>query len=286
MNFQQMITDLEGRLSISSTNTFWTSSMLESWMNQALIWACSFKKWPFTEKKDTSLTTTAGTDNYDYPTDFKSDSIRILMIDGKRYEKIRYDDYLIYKEDYSGGTDNVFTDYKRVIYININAFADGKTITIYGQATPTSLSFKSGLATETVAGDLVDSANAPFVAGDVGKSVYNATDNKYTVITGYNTSTSVDIDNDIFTVGEEYEMFSANSAGETPFSNSEEEGNEAIVKKALSIALAKAEKWNESVVEENGAKQILNGIWARIQEEQFGYKTKKRSLFKRINILQ
>lgn len=286
MTFAQMISDLERRLSIASTNTFWTTPMLESWMNIAMIWACGFKKWPFTEKKDETLTTVASQANYNYPTKFKSDSIRILMIDGKRYTKIRYDDYLKYREDYSGGTDKVFSDHKRVIYINPNAFAASKTITIYGQVTPDSLSFKTGAATETKADHLVDSTNAPFVAGDVGKTVYNKTDNKYAIVTGYNTSTSVDLDTNIMADEEEYELYNANSAGKTPFADAEEEGNEAIIKKALSVALQKGKKFNESMTEEAGARQILNELYIRIEEEQPNYRTKNRSLLKRINILR
>jgi len=277
--------DLNSRLSISITNTFWTSEQLTNWLDIALIWACAFKKWPFTEEKDETLTTVADQENYNYPTKFKSDSIRILMIDGKRYEKIRYDDYLIYREDESSGTDKVFTDHKRVIYINPNAFEASKTITIYGQKTPDSLSFKTGKATETLAGKLVDSTKAQFTSDDVDKTVYNKTDNKYAIVSGYNTATSLTLDTDIFTVDEEYELYNANNAGKTPFSDNEEEGNEAIIKKALSIALQKAKKFNESILEENGAKIILNDIWVRIQEEQGMYKTKNRSMFKKIKLI-
>lgn len=285
MNLQEMQQELENRLSISSSNTFWTSSQLVSWLNQAMIYCCGYKKWPFTEDIDISLTTIASKEDYNYPLKFKSDSIRILTIDGKMYEKIRYDDYLRYKEDDPTGTDRVFSDYKRVIYINPDAFSAGKTITIYGQVTPISLtSGKTGVATATTANKLVDATKSQFVVGDVGKTVWNKIDNTFAIVTACDSATTLSLDTDIMASAEDYVLYSG--ANKSPFSDAEETGNYAIIQRALAIALKKGKKVQEALVEETGAETILDGIWKRIQEEQDRYKTKNRSLFKRIDIIK
>lgn len=280
-----MVPELENRLSVASTNTFWSTTMLKSWLNRSNIWACAFKKWPFTEKKDDTETTVASQDNYDYPTDFKSDSIRILRVDGKRYTKIRYEDYLKYREDDPDGDDKVFSDYKREYFINPNCFSGGETIEVYGQATPDSLELsETGVATATTALRLIDATKNQFAAGDVGKTVWNKTDDTFAIVTGYNNGSSLTIDTDIMAKAEDYELYS--ETNKTPFADAEEEGNEAIIKKALSIALKKGKKFNEAKLEETEAREILNEIYTRIQGEQSNYHTKKRSLFKKINIIK
>lgn len=65
----------------------------------------------------------------------------------------------------------------------------------------------------------------------------------------------------------------------TPFAEGEEMGEEAIIKKALSIALQKARKYTEAAVQRDEAKLLLEEIWTRIQEEQASYKSKDVQFF-------
>ena len=63
----------------------------------------------------------------------------------------------------------------------------------------------SSTATSTQAGSLLDSG-APFVVGDVGKAIYNTTDNTSTTISGYTSTSEVDLTDDIMVSGEAYVM--------------------------------------------------------------------------------
>jgi len=63
---------------------------------------------------------------------------------------------------------------------------------------------KTGTTTATSAGHLIDTTLSPFVAGDVGRAVWNTTDNTYTTITVYNSASDVTVANNIFTSGEGY----------------------------------------------------------------------------------
>jgi len=70
-----------------------------------------------------------------------------------------------------------------------------------------------------------------------------------------------------------------NDEDTTPFSEGEEDGEEAIIKRALMIALQKAKKYTEAQIQKEEAKEILEQIWSRIKEEQALYQTKDRPFF-------
>jgi uncharacterized protein YqfB (UPF0267 family) len=65
---------------------------------------------------------------------------------------------------------------------------------------------KSGTATATTPNHLVDTTESQFVAGDVGKTVYNTTDETTAKITVYNSASDVTLDTDIMASGESYEI--------------------------------------------------------------------------------
>lgn len=79
---------------------------------------------------------------------------------------------------------------------------------------------KTGTADGTVAGHLQDDTSAQFVAGDVGKRVYNITDDVWTVITAYNDAGDVTVNDDIFADTEEY-VIEATPYRETVYINSD-----------------------------------------------------------------
>ena len=66
---------------------------------------------------------------------------------------------------------------------------------------------KSGTATATSASHLVDTTNAQFVAGDVGKTVYNSTDETTAKITAYTSTSDITLDTDIMAEDESYYIY-------------------------------------------------------------------------------
>lgn len=91
---------------------------------------------------------------------------------------------------------------------------DGETFDIQNEFDS---SRKTGTASATSASHLIDTTLNPFVAGDVGKTVWNTTDNTYTTITLYNSASDVTLDDDIMASGEGYNVyagrFTAKEAG-------------------------------------------------------------------------
>lgn len=67
--------------------------------------------------------------------------------------------------------------------------------------------YKTGTATATTASHLVDTTNLQFESGDVGKTVYNSTDNTTAKITVYTSTSDVTLDTNIMASGETYYIF-------------------------------------------------------------------------------
>lgn len=131
------MTEVLVRNNRTTTDGFITDTILQGWIRDASNWATGVFKWPFTEARDQS-TAWSGTEEINYSTfnfKYRSDSIRILQVGGKRFKKLNFEDYQIFRESEPQGTDRVFTDYARVIYINPYADASG-TLAVFGQSMP------------------------------------------------------------------------------------------------------------------------------------------------------
>ena len=73
----------------------------------------------------------------------------------------------------------------------------------------------------------------------------------------------------------------------TLFSDVAEEGNEAIVEEVLGYAKKKEKKLQEALTHHKRAVEILEEIWTRVKDEQYGYgDVNSEGLFKRVDILQ
>lgn len=154
-DFEDIKTDVINKLGISTTDAFYTDAILNSWIRQGTRWATAYKKWPFTEGRvSTTFTTGSGENSDEWSFEgYKADSFRILTVGGKRFTKLNFDDYLIFREEEPQSTDRVYSDFGRLVFINPNADASG-TLTAYGQLQPVDI-------------DVTDlSATTVFSAGD------------------------------------------------------------------------------------------------------------------------
>lgn len=127
-----IITEVLVRNNRSTTDGFLTDSNLTNWYKNAVAWATSFKKWPFTEGR--VQTTYASVEEWGFE-GYKADSIRMIQVGGKALTKLNFEDYLTYKEKEPTGTEKFFSDFGRTIFINVNAGLSG-TLVAYGQYQP------------------------------------------------------------------------------------------------------------------------------------------------------
>lgn len=132
--FDDIRTDAIRKLGISTTAAFYSDSVINDWVKQATRWATSFKKWPFTEGR-VSTTYTSSVEEWSFE-GYKADSIRMLLIGGKRFQKMNFEDYLIVQEEDPQNTEKLFSDYGRLVFVSTGHDASG-TLVAYGQYTPT-----------------------------------------------------------------------------------------------------------------------------------------------------
>lgn len=139
MNFEDQQEELCSRINIDfddiANNDLFSLVEVKRWINLAKNEAVARHPWPFavTEVKSTA-TAVANTNEVSYPIGMKSNSIRYLTVGGERYQKVIYEDFLKYLEDYEDGEEKIFSDFARNIHLNSNAFDGGERINIYGEA--------------------------------------------------------------------------------------------------------------------------------------------------------
>jgi len=139
--------DVIVKLGIATSSAFYTDKILNEWIQQGVRWATSYRKWPFTEGR-IETTYTSANEEWNFE-GVKADAIRLLQIGGKRFEKVTFEDYQIFKEEESSGTAKLFTDFGRTVFINTNTDASG-TLTAWAQFAPSTLDMTANPSSQTV----------------------------------------------------------------------------------------------------------------------------------------
>src|SRR3990172_8360780 len=93
--YSEMQTELLARLMASTNSTLFPTARIQTLIKDAHLWATSLYLWPQLERD--KYTSTNGYYYYDYPTDFRTDSISRIIIDDKEYDRKAFEDWLDYK---------------------------------------------------------------------------------------------------------------------------------------------------------------------------------------------
>lgn len=218
-----IITEFLVRNNRTTTDGFITDSTVQGWLKEAHNWACAYHKWPFTEGRlSTTYATVTNEDGWatlSYPEGWRSDSIRLLMIGGKKFDKKNFYKFESFLEDNSGDSSKIYTDRARQIYINPSASSLSGTAVLWGQYQPIL--------------DVTDMTSTPIF------SVY------------------------------------------------EEDANEALVEKMTAYLKRREHEAFESQVLDQTAGARLDGLWQRIQAEQYAYTdTLNEGMWKRFDVLK
>lgn len=142
---QQIRNKLRTNLSLVDTSTFLTDSDLNTMINEAYIWVQDQKPWVSLEKAR-KTTTSEDEDNpgsinyyYDYPSEFKDNSVFRLLVGTKKYKKIDFEDFLDYKEanpnlTYASATKEQrrFAEYARQYFFHPVPTTEGIEIVVWG----------------------------------------------------------------------------------------------------------------------------------------------------------
>ena len=145
-NFNDIKTDIIVKLDIATTSAYYTDTILNNWIQQAERWATAYKKWPMTEGR-LSTTYTSASEEWNFE-GIKADAVRMLQIGGKRFEKLNFEDYQIFREEQPDDTDRVFSDYGNTLFVTPKSGLTG-TMTIYAQYAPVPIDV-TDLTAETI----------------------------------------------------------------------------------------------------------------------------------------
>lgn len=130
--FEELCSRLDIDWDDVANNDLFTETELARWLTMARDEAVARHSWPLTEGYR-EIAAVANQEKYDYPTTLKSDSIRYLTVNGKKYEKLLFEEYLEHLEDYTSCAERIFTDRARTLYINYLATDFANSIVVYGQ---------------------------------------------------------------------------------------------------------------------------------------------------------
>lgn len=135
-----IITEFLVRNNRTTTDGFITDSTAQGWLKEAHKWACGYHKWPFTEGRVSttfaSVTNEDGWSTLSYPEGWRSDSVRLLTIGGKHFDKKNFYKFQSFLEDNTGDSSKIYTDRERQIYINPSASSLSGTAVLWGQYQP------------------------------------------------------------------------------------------------------------------------------------------------------
>lgn len=164
--------DIIVKLGIATTSAYYTDAILDDWIDMAHKWAAGYKKWGFTEGRISTTFASLGTteDGYtvlEYPEAFRTDSIRLLTIGGKHFNKKNFYRFQAFLEDNSSDSSRIFTDYARRVLINPRADALSGTVVAWGQFLPAHLD-STNPALPTVFSTFDDDGNHAIVAKVLG----------------------------------------------------------------------------------------------------------------------
>lgn len=203
-------------------NTTYTISEanLGTLINRAHLFCAGYKKWPDTEGR-ASTTYASLVTNEDgwitgvYPEGWKADTIRQLLISGKRYKKLNFEDFQIFKEVSPSSTDRVFANHGFNYYVSGD---QSGSVVAWGQYTPDTLGTEIGT----------------------------------TVFDGRNT-----------------------------------EGDEAVIDMSMSYVHHSLGEKDQAAFREKNARQILEELWQRLQDEAFAEQTAEQrgGMFERFDLL-
>ncbi len=144
--FLEIIQWVQSQLSVTGTSTQFTLTRIKAEINFAYIWACSKFNWKKLERAKTT-STIAGAFYYDYPPNFRSESIFRLEIDGKPYDKKDYDDFLEYKRNYPTDTSTrIFANHESFVFVFPTPAANGvNNLDMWGYIIPNSTDARAKL---------------------------------------------------------------------------------------------------------------------------------------------
>jgi hypothetical protein len=108
--------ELLSQLMAADNSSIYPAARLTQLIKNAYKWATNLFIWnDLVRAKCTG--TIAGNDYYDYPAEFRSDTIIRVEIDGEPYDQINFEDFLQFRKDEPNSTEKLFANFGRQLFI-------------------------------------------------------------------------------------------------------------------------------------------------------------------------
>ena len=110
-------TELIARLQVAANSTLYPSARVTKIIQDAYIWATQLVVWHDLVRARATATV-ASQEYYDYPDNFRSESIIRLTIDGEEYKRKNFEDYLTFKKNNPTSTKKMFSSFGRQFFVH------------------------------------------------------------------------------------------------------------------------------------------------------------------------
>ena len=125
-------TELVARLQVASNSTLYPSARITTLIQNAYMWATQLVVWHDLVRA-VCTHTVAGQEYYDYPSNFRSESIIRMEVDDEEYKRKNYEDYLAFQRDNPSSTKKIFSSFGRQFFISpIPTITGTNNITVWG----------------------------------------------------------------------------------------------------------------------------------------------------------
>lgn len=157
---EDMENELVTRLQVASNSTRFTSSRITELIQNATTWAGGLYVWnELVRGRRTS--TVASQEYYDYPGDFRSETIIRVEIDDLEYDRKNFEDYLDFKKEFPNSTDRIFANYGRQYFVFPTPTSNGSgNLVVWGAVQHPALSTAE---TKTIFSDSNEQGNEAIV---------------------------------------------------------------------------------------------------------------------------
>jgi glycogen debranching enzyme len=123
--------ELLERLLVADNSTLYPSTRITSLIKNAYIWATQLVIWHDLVRA-VYTTTFVNTEYYDYPCEFRSESIVRMEINSEKYVRKNFEDYLDFKRRNPSSTKKIFASFGRKYFIHPTPTIAGYEITLWG----------------------------------------------------------------------------------------------------------------------------------------------------------
>ena len=138
-------TEVIARLQVASNSTLYPAARITTIVQSAYMWATQLVVWHDLVRA-VCTHTTATNEYYDYPANFRSESIIRMEIDGDEYKRKNYEDYLAFKADNPSSTKKMFSSFGRQFFVHPTPTTTGTdNLTVWGAVQSDALSSSSSV---------------------------------------------------------------------------------------------------------------------------------------------